>query len=129
MNRIVRNCSVAGMAILLTACQAVNYGPPPGLRPVPQQPQGTPIEGEWVDPNGIISRFNNGRFETRTTDSNDLLADGSYRFVSPRLVEIDLTSRLRGTRSTVNCAVISPSQLNCTADSGAQFSLSRRAAG
>jgi hypothetical protein len=125
MNQIVRLSSLAGLATLLAACQSANYGPPPAL----QQPQRPAIEGEWVDPNGIVSSFRSGRFETRTTDTNSLLADGSYRQVNDRLVEIAMTSRVRGTSSTVNCAVVSPSQLNCTSDSGSQFSLARRAAG
>jgi hypothetical protein len=111
MNRLVRISSIAGLAALLAACQAVNY------------------RGTWVDPNGIVSSFNNGRFETRTTDTNSLLADGNYQYRSDRLVEIQLTSRVRGTTSTVNCAIVSPTQLNCTSDAGAQFSLARQAVG
>ena len=34
-----------------------------------------------------------------------------------------MTSLVRNTQSKVNCALVTPSQLNCTADSGAQFSL------
>ena len=45
---------------------------------------------------------------------------------SPGLVEINMTSLVRKTQSKVNCALVNPSQLNCTSDSGAQFSLSRR---
>jgi len=127
MHRFVRISSIAGLAALLAACQAVNYAPGPVLRELPE-PRDR-LEGTWVDPNGIVSTFNNGRFETRTTDTNSLLADGNYQYRSDRLVEIQLTSRVRGTTSTVNCAIVSPSQLNCTSDAGAQFSLARQAAG
>jgi hypothetical protein len=37
-----------------------------------------------------------------------------------------MTSMVRNTQSKVNCAMVTMSQLNCTTDSGAQFSLSRK---
>jgi hypothetical protein len=46
--------------------------------------------------------------------------------MSPTLVEINMTSLVRKTQSRVNCALVTPNQLNCTQDSGAQFSLARR---
>jgi hypothetical protein len=117
---ISRILTVGTLAALLASCQAVSYNP----RPISVQPQG--IEGQWTDPNGIISSFSNGRFETRTTDTNSLLAEGSYRYVSNQMVEIELTSLLRQTNSRVNCALVSQSQLNCTSSTGAQFTLVRR---
>ncbi|KEQ06604.1 MULTISPECIES: outer membrane lipoprotein Omp10 [Pseudorhizobium] len=94
----------------------------------PQQaslaPQG--VEGTWADPNGIVSTFQGGTFSTRSTDSNALLASGTYTNLSPTLVEISMTSLVRNTQSRVNCSLVTPSQLNCTQDSGAQFSLTRR---
>ena len=58
---------------------------------------------------------------------DQLLASGTYTNVSPTLVEINMTSLVRNTRSKVNCALVSLSQLNCTTAEGAQFSLARRA--
>ena len=107
-------------AATLTACVS---NPPPRL---PQQAQPQGVEGACVDPNGIVSTFQGGTFNTRSTDSNTLLASGSYVNLSPTLVEISMTSLVRNTQSRVNCALVSPSQLNCTQDSGAQFSLTRR---
>lgn len=128
MHRILRFASLAGMAAILSACQAVSYGPAPQpLRPPLQD--NDPVEGAWVDPNGIVSYFDNGRFETRTTDTNTLLAEGSYDMQGPRLVGINMTSRVRNTNQNVSCALVAPSRLNCTTDSGSQFSLTRRAAG
>ena len=116
-----RILAVGALAVILAACQSASYSP----RPVPAaQPQG--IDGQWTDPNGIISSFNAGRFETRTTDTNSLLAEGSYRYVSDQMVEIELTSLLRQTTSRVNCALATPSQLNCTSSTGSQFTLVRR---
>jgi hypothetical protein len=112
----------------LSAC--TNFGG--SSRPVPAVATRNPvaptsIEGNWADPNnGFISTFQAGTFTTRTTDSNQVLASGSYSSVSPGLVEINMTSLLRKTQSKVNCAMVNPYQLNCTSDSGTQFSLARR---
>ncbi|HEX5933650.1 MAG TPA: outer membrane lipoprotein Omp10 [Pseudorhizobium sp.] len=108
-------------AATLTACVS---SAPPRLPPQQAQPQG--VEGTWADPNGIISTFQGGTFSTRSTDSNALLASGTYVSLSPTLVEINMTSLVRNTQSRVNCALVTQSQLNCTQDSGAQFSLTRR---
>lgn len=120
LHRII---AIGAFASLLAACQSATYSPRPIAVPQPQ-PQG--IEGQWTDPNGIISSFSNGRFETRTTDTNSLLAEGTYTHVSAQVVEIELTSLLRQTQSRVNCALVTRSQLNCTSSSGSQFTLVRR---
>ncbi|HXV31149.1 MAG TPA: outer membrane lipoprotein Omp10 [Sinorhizobium sp.] len=96
------------------------------IRQTPQANRPAGVEGAWVDPNGIVSTFTGGTFSTRTTDTNQLLASGSYVSVSPTLVEINMTSLVRNTQSKVNCALVTPNQLNCTTDSGAQFSLARQ---
>lgn len=113
---------LVGAAAVLAAC--VSSGPRP--LPVANTPAPTGVEGSWSDPNGIVSTFQSGTFTTRTTDSNQLLASGTYINTSPTLVEINMTSLVRKTQSKVNCALVNPSQLNCTSDSGAQFTLSRR---
>jgi len=114
--------SIALIAVAtLSAC--VSSPPPRQMAAAPQQ-QG--VEGSWADPNGIISTFQGGTFSTRSTDSNTLLASGTYTTLSPTLVEISMTSLVRNTQSRVNCSLVSQSQLNCTQDSGAQFSLTRR---
>lgn len=119
--KLHRTLAIGALAGLLAACQSATYSP----RPIQMQPQAG-IEGQWTDPNGIISSFSNGRFETRTTDTNSLLAEGTYTQVSSQVVEIQLTSLLRQTQSRVNCALASQSQLNCTSSTGAQFTLVRR---
>lgn len=119
--------TVLAAATGLAACQS-----PQEVRTLPPAGGGmmaTPagVDGSWVDPNGIVSTFSAGTFTTRTTDTNQLLASGNYVNISPKLVEINMTSMVRKTQSKVNCALVNQSQLNCTTDSGAQFSLTRRA--
>ena len=115
--------SLLAAAMALTACQSDRA--PRELPPIRQQQTG--VDGAWVDPNGIVSTFASGTFTTRTTDTNQLLASGTYIKTSPTLVEINMTSLVRNTQSKVNCALVSQSQLNCTTAEGAQFSLARRA--
>jgi hypothetical protein len=96
-------------------------------RPLPTQPAAVSIDGAWTDPNGLISTFQAGSFNTRTTDTNQLLASGTYvKLPGNNLYEISMTSHVQNKQSKVNCAMISPSQVNCTADSGAQFTLMRK---
>lgn len=118
------------IAILTLLSAAAALASCMGPREVRQQPPTqmapTGVEGAWADPNGIVSTFSAGTFTTRTTDTNQVLASGSYVNLSPKLVEINMTSMVRNTQSKVNCAMVSLTQLNCTTDSGAQFSLVRR---
>jgi len=126
MKRFGSAAALAAVSMALAACQSA--GPLGGNVPVIAR-GGSGIEGNWVDANGITSSFNSGVFVTRTTDTNEKLAEGNYRYETPQLVAIDMRSLVRGTTSRVNCAVVSPSQLNCTSSAGSQFTLTRKAAG
>lgn len=112
--------ALGALSLALAACSST------GPRPLPPVNQAPTIEGAWVDPNGIVSTFQGGSFSTRTTDTNQLLASGTYVNLSDRLVEINMTSLVRNAQQKVNCALVTPNQLNCTSDAGAQFSLARR---
>jgi hypothetical protein len=113
-------------AVSLSACMDDGPRQMPMQVATRQAPMSQSVEGTWTDPNGIVSTFQGGGFSTRTTDTNQLLASGTYTSSSPGLVEINMTSLVRKTTSKVNCALVNATQLNCTSDSGAQFSLSRR---
>lgn len=118
MRQWIRLITLVAISVGLSAC-IPSYGPGPGYDP-------NSIEGQWIDANGIQSSFNGGKFETRTTDTNTLLATGRYRYTGNRLVQIDIRSLVRNTNSRVNCSLVSPTQLNCTSNTGGQFSLNRR---
>ncbi|HEY1182087.1 MAG TPA: outer membrane lipoprotein Omp10 [Rhodocyclaceae bacterium] len=117
-------CLALGASLALSGCMS---SPAPRSLPPIQQQQQTSVEGQWIDPNGIVSSFQAGTFTTRTTDTNQLLASGTYTSKAPTMVEINMTSLVRNTQSRVNCALVTSNQLNCTTDSGAQFSLARKA--
>lgn len=122
------NFKIAGTAILcataLTACQTGGSY----YRPLPAQQQMAPtIEGTWADSNGLISTFRGGSFATRSSDAaNVLLASGTYAQNPNGIIEINMFSELKKTNLKVNCSLATPSQLNCTSESGGQFSLTRR---
>lgn len=110
-----------GATAVLSGCMSTSP------RPLPPIEQPATVEGQWIDPNGIVSSFENGTFTTRTTDTNQLLASGTYTHTSGKLVQINMTSLVRNTQSKVNCALVTPNQLNCTTEQGQQFSLARKA--
>jgi hypothetical protein len=111
-------------AATLASCTTDSDRPAPTAQTAP-----VTIEGNWTDPNGLVSTFQAGNFNTRTTDTNQLLASGTYvKLPGNNLYAISMVSHVQNKQSKVNCAMISPQQLNCTADSGAQFSLTRKAA-
>ncbi len=95
-------------------------------RSLPQIERPKTVEGQWVDSSGIVSTFQGGTFTTKTTDTNQLLASGTYFNVSPTLVEINMTSLVRNTQARVNCSMVSTNQLNCTTQTGSQFVLTRK---
>jgi hypothetical protein len=106
----------------LASCTTERERPLPEVAPTPAT-----IEGTWTDPNGLLSTFQAGNFNTRTTDTNQLLASGTYvKGVGANIYEISMVSHVQNKQSKVNCAMVNPQQLNCTADSGAQFSLTRK---
>jgi hypothetical protein len=125
MKRISLAFSAATMAVALAACQT--SGPIHDSGPVQASRPTDAVQGQWFDTSGVaFSNFNGGVFETRANDTKEKLAEGSYRFASASLIEINLRSLARGTQSKVNCALVNPGQLNCTSSSGQQFSLTRR---
>ncbi|EDQ34436.1 hypothetical protein HPDFL43_15602 [Hoeflea phototrophica DFL-43] len=128
------------LAAILAACQSATYSP----RPMAIQPQG--VEGEWVDQNSrvsgvdtagqrsgselVVSTIRGGRFESRSSASGLLVAQGTYTELSANLIEINVTPLSAGRApSVVRCALASQSQLNCTSSTGAQFTLVRQSVG
>ena len=86
------------------------------------------VEGDWVSTDGVaVSRFAGGVFTTTALDTGNKLADGSYK-VAGNTVEITVVSLIRKTTTNVNCALVAPTQLNCTSSAGQNFVLTRRGA-
>ena len=109
---------------ILSAC--VSSGPAEGPGNVAPKAAASGVEGDWLSSDGIaVSRLSGGVFTTNALDTGNKLADGSYR-VNGSVVEITVVSLIRNTTTNVNCALVSPNQLNCTSSTGQQFILNRR---
>nr|WP_316655711.1 hypothetical protein [uncultured Gellertiella sp.] len=111
-------------AALLSACDTTGNTP----RRLPDPVRAPTVEGSWGDPHGLVSTFQAGTFNTRTSDgTNAVMASGTYTTDPSGIVQITFYSTIKKTTSRANCQLASLTQLNCTSDSGAQFSLQRRA--
>lgn len=124
--RTVAGVAAAALAAsALSGCMAMNpgsSGPPVSAAPA------SGVEGEWNSTDGVaVSRFSGGVFTTTATDTGNKLADGSYRMVDGKNVEVTVISLIRNTTTNVNCTLVTSSQLNCTSSSGQNFVLTRRA--
>lgn len=119
MLKILKATGILAIILLVSACQTEVR------RPTTLPEDVIPVEGSWRDLNGIVSDFRSGVFETRTTDTGSLLATGNYSYINTRLVRIRVKSIVRQTTSVVNCAIIKPEQMNCTSNTGIQFTLVR----
>lgn len=123
MNMKSARLAALAMTAALTAC--VSVGPTPVE---PPKPKG--IDGEWLDTRGInTASFAGGTFTSVAVDTQKVMARGSYTYTDPAQTSVALafTSLLRNTTVNANCLVVSPSQMNCTTSSGAQFTLVRKA--
>jgi hypothetical protein len=117
---------LAAAASVLAACQSA----PREVRTLPAPVRAPTVEGSWTDPNGLVSTFQGGTFNTRTTDgSNAVMASGTYSTDPSGIIQITFYSTLKKTTSRANCQLATADQLNCTSDAGAQFSLRRQSAG
>ena len=108
---------------LLAACETSQP-----VRELPAPTRAPTVEGSWSDPHGLVSTFQGGQFSTRTSDgTNAVMASGTYTTDPSGVVQVTFYSTLKKTTSRANCQLATATQLNCTSDSGAQFSLQRRA--
>lgn len=112
-----RTIALSAAALLLGGCMAAP--------PIGGPSRG--VEGEWISADGVaVSSFSGGQFRSTATDTGRLLSTGSYRYTDRGIVEVTINSIIRQTTSRANCAVVDRRQMNCTSDSGAQFTLIRR---
>ena len=118
----IRTAGLLAVSLALAGCQVagpVGYGRPN----IPQQ---TGVEGNWLGTDGVaISTFRSGTFTSYALDTGNALARGTYTMTAANTASIALTSLIRNTTTRVNCLVVNPSQMNCTTQTGAQFTLLR----
>lgn len=85
------------------------------------------IEGRWASEDGVsITTFEDGRFSTRVTSTNEVVAEGNY---TPAADGLQLTwfSVVAGEQRSAVCRYDSPRRLTCEPRGGDPFSMRRLA--
>ena len=117
--------AIAFAAVLLGGCQLIPMGGGPigGPRPV-----GTAMDGSWASTDGIfVASFQGGSFTSRFTQTNEILAQGSYTVNGPDIAMQWLSVATQQQRSA-NCSFAgSSNRVRCQQAGGGSFELTRTA--
>lgn len=109
---------VALAVLLLAACQTY-YQPTPVSR--------SPMDGTWASTDGVfVASFQDGRFTSRFTRTNEILAQGTYT-VAGTAVSMQWISVQAQQQRSANCAITSATTVACTQAGGGAFNLQRTA--
>jgi hypothetical protein len=109
---------------LLASCQTYQSPPINQKKPIAV----SAIDGNWIDTRGINSaHFSNGTFTSIDTNTGKPLARGSYTFKDSQAIDLNFTSLVRNATVNAACLLVTPSQVNCTTATGAQFILVKKA--
>lgn len=120
--KLTRFAALLMLPLTVTACNNLNPFATLGTTRANHQA----VEGTWKDSSGMLSTFRGGYFETKTNDTHEKLAEGSYRLNPDQTVAIKLRSLVRGTVSDVRCSMGSFGRsLTCTPENGSSFTLRR----
>lgn len=120
-------------SLALTSCSSSDnlsklnlFSPAPQAQSESQPVATDKFTGTWQDSSGIISIFNHGKFATYTLDTNEKLAEGSYKALPGDKINIKLKSLVRGTVSNVECELNwYGSKLSCSSEAGPSFTLNK----
>ncbi|KAA0972389.1 hypothetical protein FPY71_04650 [Aureimonas fodinaquatilis] len=121
MRRIATTASIVLASLSLAAC----VGPSPDRANI--APAQTGFDGRWGDTSGVaVSTLNGGSFTSTATDTGSLLAQGSYRNLSPTRIAIEYTRLSNSEKIAVNCDQVAANRLTCVNSGGTRFELTRR---
>jgi hypothetical protein len=103
-------------AVVLSACQSQQV-----------QPVRTPMDGRWASTDGVfIAEFQGGSFTSRFTQTNEILAQGTYA-VNGGTVSLRWLSVQAQAQRSATCTFTSASLVHCQQDGGGAFELQRSA--
>ncbi len=104
---------------LLAACET---------NPIPRMiSRGPAIEGQWASGDGIsVTAFQGGRFTTRFTKTNEVLAQGAYT-TSGGAIAMQWVSIARQEQLSANCSFTGADTMRCSQAGGGGFDLRRTA--
>jgi hypothetical protein len=115
---------VAG-TLLLGACQMFS-GTPLFIGDT-QAPARSPMDGTWASTDGIFyANFQGGSFTSRFTQTNEVLAQGSYS-VTGQNIAMQWMSVATQQQRSANCRFANSNRVQCQQTGGGSFTLTRSA--
>lgn len=107
-------------ATLLSAC--VETGP---RMSGPSMRSQAFADGNWNQGQVANYIFSNGGFVGTAVDTGNKVAQGTYQYTSVNTIQISSYSEVQKKTIVANCLLVNTRTMNCTADTGSQFSLVR----
>ena len=104
--------------LLLGACQTYQQ-PMPRAR--------SAMDGNWASTDGVfVANFQDGRFTSRFTQTNEILAQGTYT-VAGSNVSMQWISVQAQQQRSANCSIVGAGIVTCNQAGGGSFGLQRTA--
>jgi len=117
---MIRASTKGGVALailLLGACQTFEQSPFSRAT----------MDGTWASTDGVfIANFQNGKFVSRFTKTNEVLAAGTYT-VTGNQISMQWISVQAQQQRSANCSMTGASTVSCTQAGGGSFDLQRTA--
>jgi hypothetical protein len=116
-------------AILAAGCQTSDYSTPVAapMQPAPMAPivSGSPMDGTWTSTDGVfVATFQAGQFTSRFTQTNEILAQGTYSLAG-NVVNLQWMSVATQQQRSAICAMSAADTLTCNQSGGGSFDLKR----
>lgn len=122
---MVRIRSIAVVAALAAVAGCQTGG---GSAPSIVAPARPAVEGQWIGTDGVaISTFQAGRFTSALAATGEVLTEGTYALGPNDIIQLQFFSVKAQKQVAANCILAEGQRLNCTLDSGTQFTLVRKA--
>ena len=114
-----RTIAAAAAATLLAGCQMMSGGP--------QSPARSQMDGNWASTDGVfVATFSGGSFVSRFTQTNEILAQGTYT-VDGSNVSMQWLSVQAQQQRSANCTIAGTGSVRCNQAGGGSFELTRSA--
>lgn len=105
-------------------CQTSFYQPSPSPAPVAS----TRMDGVWASSDGVfVANFGQGRFTSRFTATNEILAQGAYT-VAGDAISMQWISAATKQQRAATCSFAGADVVTCNQEGGGHFELRRSAA-
>jgi hypothetical protein len=101
--------------LLLAACQSY----------APSAPRATAMDGQWASTDGVfVATFQRGTFTSRFTQTNEILAQGTYTVTGPTVSMQWMSVQAQQQRSA-SCTFTGADTVSCSQAGGGAFDLRR----